>query len=967
MKARFYTRCILFLSFLFLGSIARADYIKGIGVPYVQNFPKSVYLSGNQNWAIAKDKQGIMYFGNAQGLLTYDGKYWQQYTMPNRQIVRAVAAADDGMVYTGSFGEFGYWSTKNRKLTYTSLTSLIPSGNTVKDEIWKIYADGKRVIFQSFSTIYVYQDKKISVVKGPGSLLFLQKVGKRFLIEVTGKGLYELQGTKLAALPNLGTTSPMNIMTILPYKGNQMLIGTSKDGLFIYDGISFSPFVTAANDFLKTYQLNNGSKIDKQYYAFGTILNGLILIDENGNVIQRINKSGGLQNNTILSLFTDEESNLWTGLDNGIDRVELNSPLYFYLDKAGQLGTVYSSLIDQGNIYLGTNQGLFYSPWSSAKGNRFNSFDFKLIPGSQGQVWDLSLVDGQLLCGHNEGTFRVTGASMEKISTVNGGWTMKKLNSNPDYLIQGTYTGLVLFKKDAAGLWKYFSKVDDFWEPSRYVEQDAHGDIWVSHAYKGIYRLTLSSDFKKVVKTRRYDAKNGLPSDFNINIFMLENKPVFSSDAGFMLYDELSDRFSKYTALNKGLASFAISNKIIPAGQKKYWFINHGKTALADFLEPGKLSIDSNQFSLLDGRMVQYYENISKISANMYLVSVDDGFVIYDPAGSTGTSKSKTLPAVLIRRVEDVTDTYSIISENGNSGAEIEIPYSRHNIRISYALPWYRQSTIKFQYFLEGYSKQWSEWSTSTQKDFTNLGRGKYRFLVRAKINDNLVSKTSVFEFTVLPPFYASNWAIVLYILLVICALLMVRKYYQKKLQKDRDKILARVQLEKEVFLKKEAEATEKQIIKIQTEKLHAELKSKNRELASSAMSLVYKNELLQKLSEEMLRLKDKDGKKVADDHIRKVQKIIDEGMNDERDWNLFETSFNEAHGSFFKKLKANHPDLVPNDLKLCAYLHMNMSSKEMASLLNISLRGVEIRRYRLRKKLNIPHDKNLAEFFMEL
>ena len=147
----------------------------------------------------------------------------------------------------------------------------------------------------------------------------------------------------------------------------------------------------------------------------------------------------------------------------------------------------------------------------------------------------------------------------------------------------------------------------------------------------------------------------------------------------------------------------------------------------------------------------------------------------------------------------------------------------------------------------------------------------------------------------------------------------------------------------------------------------NAELKSKNRELASSAMSLVYKNELLQKLSEEMTKLKDGTGKKLEDDQLRKIQKVIDEGMNDERDWNLFETSFNEAHGSFFKKLKTNHPDLVPNDLKLCAYLHMNMSSKEMASLLNISLRGVEIRRYRLRKKLNIPHDKNLAEFFMEL
>ena len=184
---------------------------------------------------------------------------------------------------------------------------------------------------------------------------------------------------------------------------------------------------------------------------------------------------------------------------------------------------------------------------------------------------------------------------------------------------------------------------------------------------------------------------------------------------------------------------------------------------------------------------------------------------------------------------------------------------------------------------------------------------------------------------------------------------------------KDQLAIAAKLQEEKEIFLKKEAEATEKQIIKLQTEKLQAELAGKSRELANSAMSLVYKNELLQKISQEMAKLKDGNGKPLAEEQLRKIQKVIDEGMNDDRDWNLFESSFNEAHESFFKKLKANHPDLVPNDLKLCAYLHMNMSSKELASLLNISLRGVEIRRYRLRKKLDVPHDKNLVEFLMEL
>ena len=156
-----------------------------------------------------------------------------------------------------------------------------------------------------------------------------------------------------------------------------------------------------------------------------------------------------------------------------------------------------------------------------------------------------------------------------------------------------------------------------------------------------------------MIKTHYYDEKNGLPGSYNINLFTLENKLIFSSDSGFMLYDEISNRFTPYKELNKGLGSFANSNKIISAGIKKYWFINHGKTAMVDFSEPGKLLIDSNRLSLLDGRMVQYYENISPISNTMHLVSVDDGFVIYDAIAGNNPGKKKVLPAVLIRRVED--------------------------------------------------------------------------------------------------------------------------------------------------------------------------------------------------------------------------------------------------------------------------------------------------------------------------
>jgi len=957
---------LLFAFFISINLLAHAADIKSIGVPYVQNYTKAQYQSGNQNWSVTRDEHGIMFFGNAEGLLSFDGKYWQLNRMPNGLIVRAVAADGKGKIYAGGFGEFGYWqNNKKGFLTYNSLISLIPEKyQPVKEEIWKIYVDKDKVIFQAFSSIYIYSNGKITVVKSPKPLLFLFKTGSRYFAEQINTGLFELKNNKLVYIQGSNVLGS-RVLTVLPFSQGKYLIGTAKNGLFLYDGETIKPWQNQANDFLKNYQLNNGVFIQDKYFAFGTILNGIVIIDTTGNVVQHLNKSSGLQNNTVLSLYVDTEQNLWAGLDNGIDRIEVNSPLYFYFDKTGRFGTVYSSIIFNNKIYLGTNQGLFYSDWlPGAKNQLLQAFDFKLIPGSQGQVWELSLQDGRLLCSHNDGTFQVNGNTITKITSLSGGWTIKKFNTNQ--LIQGTYNGLIIYSKDAAGNWKFDHKIDGFAEPSRSVEQDKKGQIWVSHAYKGIYKVTLSADMKRAVSQKYYDKASGLPDSYNVGVFNLDNNIVFSSDSGFYVYDDITDRFYKYQQLNKKLHTFSSSNKVIAAIGGKYWFINHGRVALANLSVPGKLSIDSNRFSILNGQMVQNYENINLINNLIYLISIDDGFVILNDKDAL----SKTiinLPDVLIRKVENVTDKTTLLSNTNSDDNEIAIPYNQNNIRIAYSLPYYKQAKIKYQYYLDGYSNQWSDWTFQTQKEFTNLNQGTYHFKVRAKINDENITQETTFTFIILSPWYAGKIAITVYVLLLAFAFYIIRFYYLSKLKRHHQQIQEKLQREKEEFLHREAIANEQHIVTIKNEQLQADLASKSRELANSAMNIVYKNELLQKISDEINNFKDSAGKKLSEDQLKKIHKVIDEGMSDDRDWNVFENSFNEAHENFFKKLKQGHPDLVPNDLKLCAYLRMNMSSKEMASLLNISLRGVEIRRYRLRKKLNLEHDKNLVEFLIEL
>ncbi|WP_347158660.1 hypothetical protein [Pontibacter chitinilyticus] len=937
----------------------------GNGFTYTQNYTKSLYQAGNQNWSVARDGQGILYFGNSNGLLTYDGSSWQLYRMPHHIIVRAVAAGNHGRIYVGGFGELGYWDYLDHgKFTYHSLTKLIPRQYALKDEVWKIYVAGDKVIFQSFASIFIYEHGKISVVKAPEPYLFLFQAGGRFFAEVISKGLYELKGDQLVFLEHSGKIGTSGVLSILPFGPGEFLIGTAKNGLYKYNGSNFIPWQNEANDFLKANQLNNGAVLAGGRFAFGTILNGIVILDKDGHVLHTLNKTTGLQNNTVLSLYADGNHNLWAGLDNGIDRVEVNSPLYFFFDKAGRFGTVYASIIYQNKIYLGTNQGLFYSDWNPTAAPLFQSLNFRMIPDSQGQVWDLSVLDGELLCGHNEGTFRVKADKLERISEVKGGWDIKKLNSNPAYLVQGTYTGLVLYTKDKQGKWAFDHKLEGFREPVNHVEQDNTGHLWATHPYKGLYRLTLSDDLRRVKKVRTYGQTEGLPSNFNVMISKLYDQLVFSSAKGFYTYDAVSDTFTPYTQLNKKLGTFASSGRIIPATDSSYWFIDNGHVALAKLNGPGgKAEINANQFSILDGRMVQQYENISKISDGNFLISIDDGFVIYNMHMGRYPVQ---VPPVLIRRVENTTGRQKNISDNALYMQGLELPYNENNIRFTVALPYYQQASTAFQYFLEGYAATWSAWGSSNQKEYTNLGFGDYRLHVRARVNGSLVTQDTVFHFRVLPPWYASGWAWVGYGVLALLLAYAFKRLYALKLQRDKARIQQVLEQEKQEHLRQEALLNEQKIVKLKNEQLQSELAGKSRELASTALNIVYKNELLQNIRQEVDQLQDEKGLRLPEKKLRKIQKIIDEGMSDERDWLIFENSFNEANENYFKKLREEYPELTPNDLKLCALLRMNMSSKEMASLLNITVRSVELRRYRLRKKLNMEHDQNLVGFIME-
>jgi DNA-binding CsgD family transcriptional regulator len=277
-----------------------------------------------------------------------------------------------------------------------------------------------------------------------------------------------------------------------------------------------------------------------------------------------------------------------------------------------------------------------------------------------------------------------------------------------------------------------------------------------------------------------------------------------------------------------------------------------------------------------------------------------------------------------------------------------------------------QQGNVEYSYILKGYDGRWSDWSKKVEKEYTYLPAGTYVFQVKARNNLSNESTIDSYTFTILPPWYQTYWAYGFYTFLVFFAAYILYRSQKKKFALQQNKY-EEEQKRLQYLHQLELEKTEKELIKLRNEKLEAEIAHKNTELASTAMHLVQKSEMMTKIKEEMTRIKKNlDSGKTSDD-FKKIIKTLNEEDKINEDWENFAIHFDKVHSSFLTALKNKYPTLTPNELKLSAYLRMNLSTKEVAQLMNISVRGVEISRYRLRKKLQLTTETNLFDFLMSI
>lgn len=874
--------------------------------PRLRNFQPSDYEAQNQNWSLAQSPEGCLYVGNNSAMLEFDGTRWRSFYLPEKQTVRAVATDDLGHIFCGGFAEFGFWAKNaNGQMAYTSLSALLDNGSVGKEEIWHILVMPGYVLFQSFSSLYKYDYQKVTPIEPPNSIMFAQAVNGQVVVPVIERGLYALlPDNTFRILPGSEVLSDKIVQFLVPNGQGGLWAGTSEDGLYEWSEGVCTPWNHPLNTVFRQKQLNKAVALKTGGWAIGTILDGTYVLQANGDLRCQLHRENGLQNNTVLALLEDRDGHLWLGLDRGIDFAALRAPLMFFTDQTGKIGTVYAAAVHQNHLYVGTNQGVFRAPYPSV-------FDtpFSLVTGSQGQVWQLEVMAGQLILGHNSGTFVVEGASVRRISDITGGWCTIQVPARPDLLLQATYTGLILFQKKAGASWALVGRVTGFKEPLKKIAFDEAGNLWGTHPNKGLFRLRLSADWRQIEEFKAFSKADGLPTEFQLGLSKIPDSPLIVNafPHAFMLKN--ANSITRFSPLN--------GRKWLPGRAGDVWVLD----SVGLWLRHSSGVSQKISLTLVPG-----YEQVECLPNGAYLFCLENGFAVLDTPTVAALSTSIEAHPVYIRH---------LVSSEGQAHIPLDgitFDFSQNSLIFEFAQSFY-EHPVRFSWFLTGFSKAWSPWSLSAEKEFTNLPAGRYTFRVRSELGGPEAS----LQFRILPPWYRSNGAFFGYFLGLIALFWVLEWYNRRRLAQHAQRM--KMQQEREILV--------------------LEVENKSRELSNAAFNLIRKNEALQSLKDNLL---DAQNEPRA---LSKIVREIDAHLEGDHDWEIFEESFNRVHDDFFKRLMLRFPDLTPGDLRLAAYLKMNLSTKEIAPLLNISIRGIENKRYRLRKKLDLNEEANLTEFIM--
>lgn len=920
----YFLLCLIFLS----GHFLRAQL-----VPYTKIFSEDIHGGYNQTWQSVQAPNHKMYFANTGGLLEYNGTRWNKYPLPNNRIPRSIYADSLGRIFAGGYKEMGFWEKNDvDSMVFHSLVSLLNASALGQEEIWHITPFGKKIIFQSFSKLFIYDGDTIISLLPPGNIMYAVEIDNQLIVPVIDSGLFVLsRDLTFSFLTGTERLSDKKVTTILPFGKKELLIGTAHQGLFIWKDGRLVSWQTPIIEQLQRHQINTGVILKNDLLAFGTIQNGIYVLDKLGQLVYQLNQKNALSNNTVLHLYEDKTGLLWAGLDNGISLTEIQSPVISYQDKIGSIGTTYAGVVFDNKLYIGTNQGVFYSRLQpSFFGLQILDFPLNKVEGTQGQVWDLEVAGNQLLCAHNEGSFVIHENGAQKIANI-GAWKWVRNPYDSLMLFQANYNGIAIFKQNKQHHWQYKESIKGLSTSINELIFVARNQALISSPYQGVKKIILNDKLNQVV-----DIHDITMLGDNVGISEWQGKIIVHTAHSNTVFDPFSMRVRPFSDVSTGQEGRIID------GQSNNWFS----------VTPESMTIHkATKSRTIPLRLHNEFECITPLQDNLFLVGLDNGFSILNLNRVHQRNRS-TPPSIDYVEIQRPKQKLKMGAEMTRKG--LTLPANTQQITIYYSNPNYlHQEPVT--YALDGLGIGWQP-AQNGKVVLQNIPSGKFLFRLKSEHAE------LTFPITVQPKWYVTGWAYLVYGLILFGILFLLYRWHLLRLRKQEYELeQKRLEQQKEIEAKqreKERQLQE-QLIKSENERLQFDIKSKSKELANAAISLAKYNEALIEIKEELKRIKD--AVPTKDFGIQKTIKLLESNLSDQSEWQVFKTNFNQIHEKFMKNLQAAYPNLNQSDLQLAAYLRMGLSSKEIAPILSISVRGLENKRYRLRKKMGLTREDNLV------
>lgn len=903
------------------------------GLPPLVPFPPEITGGGLQHADVSIGQQGEIAVANTAGLLLHDGAEWKVLPLPNGTVVRSVEWVGH-RIYVGGQGAFGYFARSHLHygpFQYVDLSRRLMAAVGPFEDVWRTVAHGEEVVISGGTFVAGCSASGSVRAIARGRIDNLLPSGSTWVYQ-TGPRLKQLGGTAIG--PDL--PAGVRAEALVPRADGALVLLTHAHGVYVAlpQASQWTALPGAVDNALKRFRTNCLARSEAGWHI-GTSDGGILLTADFVRLDGRIAKNQGLSRETVLCLSADASGNLWAGLEGGLDLIAWADPIRNPFQLEGRNVAGYGSLHTADYRYFATSQGL--EAWSS-EGSR------ALV--KTGQAWSIARAESAILLGHHGGLYEVRGVTAIPVFTETGVWGVWRMPGTERW-IAGTYEGLVALE-EREGRWTVAGKIEGFNESARFVAAADNRHIWVSHPYKGVWRIRLDAPLRAIESIESIGRSAGFSDTLGLRVHALEDQILFTADRGLWRWDSKLNRVVREEAFTEGLDADAPFRHIARAPDGTVWYFTPGHVGCIQPVTRGLRPATRIRHLPLSGAApIAGFESIECMPNGEVCIPTASGFLTVDPNRMLAAEDA---PQAVLHRVRHLNAAPS--SPRERSPGNVRLGPGIHALELALGTSgnrWLGQ--VQYQWRLPEVSAAWSAPVPAAAVTLPGLSEGVHRLEFRALLSPAFTGPAATMTVQVPPAWYGTALARLVFGVAALSGVLAILYTVRR-----RERL-------KSIHALAEAQAD---LVREREERARAELELRNQELASATLHLMEKGEALSTVRKGLVALRG-EANRAQQKSIQELIQVIQQDERFDAGWEQFSQQFDRVHIDFQTRLRERFPHLTKNDLRLCAYIRMNLSSKEIAALMFVSVRAVEISRFRLRKRLDLDKGANLQEFIQRL